>query len=410
MSESNEPLPFPMRDTFAGVWCSRLERAVRCRVDDVEIVSLDRATMTFAVGEKGVVVHLDGNGKAEVAVSLAEGGTIGNEHLEDRVQHLSLSTFDVDASTVIGAADFIAESLGVEKEPAPRTMREYDAVFDFLTAGNPAHAARRDRLFALRYNGIPLGDVEPKFLDGDPGNDYARGFDEVMAFAHLAVGSALDAEVANIRTSDPPKPDLIVDLIDGRTVYVEVGRVTASESYFGRIKAVNRGIRSMLRDPSFLGEIQGRNVVFTMPEAPARKESMQAVAEIVAVFRSTDFDTVERGALLSVSPSVAPLLASLKVKYLAGRGISTGLSARQAANWFDPWDAASDFYSMLEKKLKKSYDVDAPLWLALPLTDLAHVPKLSMTAIRSALPPELGQFSRAIVGTMEDAQVIERPS
>jgi hypothetical protein len=259
----------------------------------------------------------------------------------------------------------------------------------------------------LRYNGVPLGDVEPEFVDGDPGNDYARPFDEVMAFAHLAVGSGLDAEVANIRTCDPPKSDLVVDLVDGSTVYVEVGRVSASESYFGRIKAVNRGIRSMLRDPSFLGEIQGRYTEFIMAEAPARKQSAQAVAEVVAVFRAIDFDTVERGSLLSVPSRVAPMLASLKVKYIVGRRNYTALSASQAANSFDPWDAVSDFYSMLKKKLKKSYVADAPLWLALPLTDLAHVPELSLNAIRTSLPSELGQFSRVIVGTMQDAHVIE---
>jgi len=80
----------------------------------------------------------------------------------------------------------------------------------------------------------------------------------------------------------------------------------------------------------------------------ARKESCKP-CEIVAVFRSTDFDTVERGALLSVSPSVAPLLASLKVKYLAGVEFLPGLALVRQRTGLDPWDAASVFTQCLRR-------------------------------------------------------------
>lgn len=44
----------------------------------------------------------------------------------------------------------------------------------------------------------------------------------------------------------------------------------------------------------------------------------------------------------------------------------------------------------------------------LPLTDLRHVPSLSLAAIRQRIPAQMGQFDRLVVGTMEDAEIIER--
>jgi hypothetical protein len=44
----------------------------------------------------------------------------------------------------------------------------------------------------------------------------------------------------------------------------------------------------------------------------------------------------------------------------------------------------------------------------LSLTDLMHVPSLSMAALRERIPGHTGQFDRVLVGTMEDAEIIER--
>jgi hypothetical protein len=67
-----------------------------------------------------------------------------------------------------------------------------------------------------------------------------------------------------------------------------------------------------------------------------------------------------------------------------------------------------DFYAMLAK-MDRTYTVDAPLWVVLSLTDLKHVPSVSMATLRQSITGHMEQFDRVLVGTMEGAEVIERP-
>jgi hypothetical protein len=97
------------------VWLEQLERAVRGRVADVGVSPVDHGTMTFTLGVKGVVVHLAGDGKVLVSPSLSGGGRLDERRLQDRVQHLALSTYDVEDATVVPVADAIAKHLTGEE-------------------------------------------------------------------------------------------------------------------------------------------------------------------------------------------------------------------------------------------------------------------------------------------------------
>lgn len=88
--------------------------------------------------------------------------------------------------------------------------------------------ARRNRALDMRYAGIAFRHHEERKaapLMSDPAADLYEAF----SFAFLAVGAGIDRLIADIEKLEPPKPDLIVKLTDGSSVYVEVGRSSASD-------------------------------------------------------------------------------------------------------------------------------------------------------------------------------------
>jgi hypothetical protein len=273
---------------------------------------------------------------------------------------------------------------------------------------------RRERFLALSYEGIPFAEHAIQYRNNDPTEvNFSKEMGEAISYGHLAVATGLNHLVSNIENRQPPEPDLRVTWTDGSHVWVEVGQVTepSSAKYFAAIQKVNQHLRRLENaDPAFLAEIQGRHVSVQLPEAPPTSKSRLAADEIVKLLRSIDFDTVPRMVALNVDPDVTPYLASLRAYYYVGDGLSTYLRADNVGNSFNPDDSVNDFKAMLASKMTKKYTVDAPLWLALPLTDLMHVPMLSLEAIRRRVLADTGQFSRILVGSMEDAQIIERLS
>jgi hypothetical protein len=79
------------------------------------------------------------------------------------------------------------------------------------------------------------------------------------------------------------------------------------------------------------------------------------------------------------------------------------------AHAFDPDESADDFDERLNDKVTKTYAQGRTIWLALILNDRMQVPSLSMEAIRARLPANIGQFSRLLFGSLEDAEMIVRP-
>jgi len=397
------------------VWLGQLERAVRGRVDDVEISRPDRETMTFGLGMKDVAVHLSRDGKVVVLPSIAARDSLSGMRMEDDVEDLPFATYDLEGSTVLAAADLIAEHLtGETPADGPRTLRDgYGTLGTLNGEKNQEQGQRRERFLALRYEGVPFGEHEIRYRNDDPTEiNYSKEMAEAISFGHLVVGTGLDHLVSDIENRTPPEPDLRVTLTDGSHVWVEVGQVTepASAKYFSAIQKVNQHLRRLENaDPAYLSEIQGRHVSVQLPNAPTAAESRLAADEIVKLLRSIDFDTVQRKALIGADPAVAPYLASLGANYYVGDGISTYVRANNVGNSFDPEDSVSQFVVMLQSKMAKKYAVDAPLWLALPLTDLMQVPTLSLRAIRRRILADTGQFDRVLVGIMEDAEVIDKP-
>lgn len=98
------------------LWLEQLTRAVRARVEYVEVSPVDRGTMTFTLGGKGVVVRLAGEGKISVSLSLSGGGTLGEGRIQDRVQSLAISTYALEEATVLTVAEVIAGHLTGEED------------------------------------------------------------------------------------------------------------------------------------------------------------------------------------------------------------------------------------------------------------------------------------------------------
>jgi hypothetical protein len=292
----------------------------------------------------------------------------------------------------------------------PKTLREAYAILDLLNGPNPAAEERRRRLLAIRYEGEPLGDHEPRMRSTEPGEtEYRKDFGEAVSFAHVAVGAGIDEQIADMVSVQAPEPDLLVTLTDGTQVYVEVAQVTEQQSArsSNTIRTINRHIHNRAAsDPAFAAARTGRHVMFKFANVPPSRETKAVADEMVDVLYSTDFATVERGALMPVPTTVAPKLSALGVRYAVLAGSATALTAQGDAHWFDPNDSIDDLDARLADKMSKVYVPGKPIWLALPLNDLMQVPQFTMEVLRTRVPTTIGQFERVLVGTMEAAIIL----
>lgn len=104
-----------------------------------------------------------------------------------------------------------------------RTLGEGSALRSAVLGETGDRLARRNRALDMRYAGIAFRDHEER-KTAPLLPDLAADLYEAFSFAFLAVGAGIDHLVADIEKLEPPKPDLIVKLTDGSSVYVEVGR------------------------------------------------------------------------------------------------------------------------------------------------------------------------------------------
>ena len=292
----------------------------------------------------------------------------------------------------------------------PKTLREAYAILDMLNGPNPAAEERRRRLLAIRYEGKPLGDHEPRMRTTEPGEtEYSKEFGEAVTFAHIAVGARIDKEIADMVSVKPPEPDLLVTLTNGTQVYVEVAQVTEQQSArsSNTIRTINKHIHNRAAsDVVFAAARVGHHLMFKFPNVPPSRETQAVADEMVDVLYATDFAGVERGTLLPAPATVAPKLSALGVRYAVLAGSATALTAQSDAHWFDPNESVDDLDVRLADKMSKIYVPGKPIWLALALSDLMQVPKFTMEIVRERVPTTIGQFERVLVGTMEEAIIL----
>lgn len=267
---------------------------------------------------------------------------------------------------------------------------------------------RHQRVLHLRYFDTPLGDHEVRFRsDDDLTPVFDKEFGEALSFAHLAVAAGINFTVANIESRKPPEPDILVELTDGNYVYAEIATVVAGPSarYHGTINLINTLLRRREEDDgTYAALVEGKQVSFVLPTVPRARDVGHVIEEIVNMMRSIDFTTVSRNRFIPVGISVAPILSHHEARYIvaAQDGLATYVRATSDAHAFNPDDSLGNFATVLSDKMGKTYRAAHPIWLLLVLEDLMQVPMLSLQAIRQLLPTQLGQFSRLIVGTVQD--------
>jgi hypothetical protein len=292
----------------------------------------------------------------------------------------------------------------------PKTLRDAYAILDMLNSPSPAAEERRRRLLAIRYEGKPLGDHEPRMRTIELGEtEYRKDFGEAVSFAHIAVGAGIDEQIADVVSVLPPEPDLRVTLTDGTQVYVEVSQVT--EQWSARNSSIIRNINKQIHnraasEPGFAAARTGRGLMFKFANLPPSRETQSTANEMVEVLYATDFATVRCGALMPVPATTAPKLSALGVRYAVLAGSATVLSAQLDAHWFDPNESVDDLDVRLAKKMSKVYVPGKPIWLALALSDSMQVPRFTMEIVRARVPTTIGQFERVLVGTMEEAIIL----
>jgi len=133
----------------------------------------------------------------------------------------------------------------------------------------------------------------------------------------------------------------------------------------------------------------------------------------VDVLRSVSPTDTGEEMRLKPDPLIAPKLAQLNVtidvvEALNNEACSTYVAVTSRAGIGSANDLIVDFERTLRAKLTRLYEADAPLWLAMPLENESQLPAAALEAIYTALPSYLGQFSRLIVGTLDDAEIVDQ--
>jgi hypothetical protein len=289
--------------------------------------------------------------------------------------------------------------------------------------------ALRERALSLRFAGVPFRDHAER-CSAPFVSDLAEDLYEAFTFAHLAVGANIDTQVRDIVKCSPPKPDLLVHLTDKSSVYVEVGRVRpiASGRHFGEIQALNKGLMLAAKsEPAIVQHVHGRHVSFGMRDVSSKNNRQTVVSEIIETLRSIRFDESQpwiffdslitrkptKRLRLKPDPLIAPTLSKLGVsidvvEFIREQERSTYVTVRSRAGIGMPSDSVLDFDNTLQAKNARRYDAKGALWLAMPLEDDMQLPAASLRRIRAARTINLGQFDRVIVGTLQDAEVIDR--
>lgn len=210
-----------------------------------------------------------------------------------------------------------------------RTLGEGSEMRSTVLRETQERRARRERALNMRFAGVPFRDHTERRAAAFM-SDLAEDLYEAFTFAHLAVGASIDELINDIVKCSPPKPDLLVNLKDGSSVYVEVGRVRALASgrHFGEIQALNKGLLLAVKaDSTIARHVEGRHVSFGMPIVPTKTERQTVVAELIETLRSLKFDNGQPWTLMDAAlapkpakrmrlnpdPSIASTLASLKV-------------------------------------------------------------------------------------------------
>jgi hypothetical protein len=292
-----------------------------------------------------------------------------------------------------------------------RTLGEGSALRSAVLGETGDRLARRNRALDMRYAGIAFRHHEERKA-APLMSDLAEDLYEAFSFAFLAVGAGIDHLVADIEKLEPPKPDLVVKLTDGSSIYVEVGRIrgAASGRHSGEIDALNKGlVRVLAGDEALKLHVWKRHISFGMAVVPTKGERATVVAEIVVTLRAMRFDGLPRIAYFTPDPMVAPMLSRLSVKIAVAETSSypyVAVSSR--ARIGAPAASVATFESVLRAKIANRYDAELPIWLAMPLEDDQQSPSCALAAIRGTIPADLGQFARVIVGTLDDAEVIDR--
>lgn len=171
-------------------------------------------------------------------------------------------------------------------------------------------APRRERICALVFDGLPLGEHfvdEPRYEESD-------------MLANVLVACDVDREIASIESlperGTKRTPDFEALLRGGRAVRIEVTQFAdrAVRAYMGDLNSVFTPAQAAWReDAEILARIAGMHIFFDFPDDAPRGQSRRTAAdEILRVLRSIEPADV-RPMHLTEPPADCKLLKSLNV-------------------------------------------------------------------------------------------------
>ena len=275
-----------------------------------------------------------------------------------------------------GTTLFVTTGGTFQEQTEGATLREGTNVFEGVLPASEARSQLYDRVFAIRIDGVPLGDI-PMEMRGDPAlhTFYSDEFADALGAVYLLDAAGYrDFSLEREALVNNHRVDFIVHLQDGEHAFLEFKRAfnKRQREADSLREQINVGLRRALQDESIRKAVEGRFIDIQMPRPPrSRKEAILAIDEVIRFVTSTDWATVRERDFAAFEASRFPVLADLSARSYVVKG-PTHLSVQEGAKAFDPYEPFREVARVVAEASIAAPAVH-PLWLGVSLADSSIV-------------------------------------
>lgn len=317
------------------------------------------------------------------------------------------------AALLRGYTLFVVSNGTFKEQTEGQTLRESAETFAAMLPHSEALTDIYKRVFGIRVNGTPLGDI-PSEMQGDPDLyiSYSEDFANTLGAAYLLDASGYRNFALNTPALEARGRNLGVDfevrLASGEIVYLQFKRaITPAERRMNALREqTNVDLRTAMRDRADLAAaVEGHFIQITLPIAPKTKaEVASLVDEIIRFAISRDWADYPSDSLVPFDENRYALLSKLGAQVYVSTG-ATYLSVTEAGKTFDryaPYRLAKQLISQLSGQ---RFDLH-PVWLGISIADTVIFPSSAeLNSLIRSIDQMPHPFDKIVVGSVQGARV-----
>jgi hypothetical protein len=316
----------------------------------------------------------------------------------------------------LGFTLFLTTEGAFQEQTQGRSLKEATEAFEGLLPLSQRRKELYERVFAIRVDGMPLGDTSTEFQgDSELYVTYSDDFANALGAVYL-LDAAGYRNFALHRTPELRESgiDFRISLPTGAEPYLVFRRaINPAERRANALREqVNVRLRRVMRDDPTVGRaLDGRFIQITLPRAPDNERGVnEVVAQILSFVERTDWSTLTNNSFVAFEELEYPLLAELGAQvYMAAQGPAY-LSVVEGASVMDPYAPYKNAALIIARESHRSFDVE-PVWLGISIADVIAFLPLSESfesQFFASLDVESTPFDHIIVGSAEKARDFRR--